>query len=76
MNKCLACVTALRKPGWYLSILVGAIIFAGLCLAGGYNYLLFHSIAEIFSIIVAFGIFVINDIAFRSLLNKRGFCDI
>ncbi|NQT31919.1 MAG: PAS domain S-box protein [Deltaproteobacteria bacterium] len=59
MNKFLACITALRKPGWYLYILVGAIIFAGLGLAGGYNYLLFHSIAEIFSIIVAFSIFVV-----------------
>jgi signal transduction histidine kinase len=40
-------------------IIVGAVILAGLFLISINNYLLFHSIAELFSIIVAFGIFII-----------------
>ncbi len=70
MNKFLACITALREPVWYLSILVGAIIFAALYFSSLYNYLLFHSIAEIFSIIVAFGIFVVAWNARRFLDNS------
>jgi PAS domain S-box-containing protein len=70
MNKFRASITALRKPAWYLSILVCAVIFAGLYFASLYSYLLFHSIAEIFSIMVAFSIFVIAWNARRLLDNS------
>ena len=59
MNRLLLALAELRKPSWYLTILVGAAIFAGLYFSSWYNYLLFHNIAEIFSILVAFSIFVI-----------------
>jgi PAS domain S-box-containing protein len=70
MNRFLASIKELRKPGWYLSILVGAIIFAGLYFASWYTYLLFHSIAEVFSILVAFSIFIIAWNARRFLDNS------
>jgi len=70
MNSLLACITALRKPVWYLSVLFGAIIFTGLYFSSLYSYLLFHSIAEIFSILVAFGIFVVAWNARRLLDNS------
>jgi PAS domain S-box-containing protein len=70
MNKFRASITALRKPAWYLSILAFAVIFTGLYFASLYSYLLFHSIAEIFSIMVAFSIFVIAWNARRLLDNS------
>jgi len=70
MNKFLASITELRKPGWYLSILVGALVFAALYFSSWYNYLLFHSIAEVFSILVAFSIFIIAWNARRFLDNS------
>ena len=52
------------------SVLVSssALVFLGLYLASLYNYLFFHSVAEIFSIVVAFGIFSVA-------WNSRGFMD-
>ena len=55
---------AVSKP--YL--FAGVLVFLGLYLASLYNYLLFHSLAEIFSIVVAFGIFTIA-------WNSRRFLD-
>jgi len=46
----------------------GVLVFLGLYLASLYNYLLFHSLAEIFSIVVAFGIFMVT-------WNSRRFLD-
>jgi PAS domain S-box-containing protein len=46
-------------PPKYISILLGILVFLGIYLTSHYNYLLFHSLAEIFSIVVACGIFVI-----------------
>lgn len=43
----------------YVHILVGLLIFIGLYLTSLYNYLLFHSVAEIFSIVVICGVFLI-----------------
>lgn len=43
----------------YLTLLAGALILAGLYLASSYNFLLFHTLAELFSIVVAFGIFAL-----------------
>jgi len=57
-----------RKPRIYLISLAGALILLGLYLASLYSYLLFHIIAEIFSIIVAFSIFIIS-------WNSRRFID-
>ena len=48
-----------KSSRWYITILVAAIVLAGLYFSSLYNYLLFHSLAELFSIIVAFGIFII-----------------
>jgi len=59
-----------RKPGWYLAILAGALVFCGLYFSSWYNYLLFHSFAEIFSIIVAFSIFIIAWNSRRFLNNS------
>jgi PAS domain S-box-containing protein len=70
MNRFLVGIRELRKPVWYLSILVGAAVFAALYFASWYSYLLFHSIAEIFSIIVAFSIFIIAWNARRLLDNN------
>lgn len=47
---------------------LGLLVFLGLYLTSLYSYLLFHSLAEIFSIVVAFGIFVIA-------WNSRRFLD-
>ena len=58
----------LKIPRWYFTVLAGLLILAGLYAASLYSYLLFHSIAEIFSIIVAFGIFIIA-------WNSRRFID-
>ena len=59
MNQAYSKIMAIRKPGWYLAILAGALVFLGLYLSSLYHYLLFHSIAEVFSVVVAFGIFII-----------------
>jgi len=57
-----------RQSRWYISALTGALVLIGLYSASLYNYLLFHSLAEIFSVVVAFGIFIIA-------WNSRRFLD-
>ena len=52
----------------YLSIVFGILVLLGLYLASLYSYLLFHSLAEIFSIVVACGIFMLA-------WNSRRFLD-
>ena len=52
----------------YLYLLVGILVLLGLYLSSLYNYLLFHSLAELFSIVVACGIFMIA-------WNSRRFLD-
>jgi len=47
-------------PDRYLALLTGFLIFLGLYVINYYNNLLFHSLAEIFSVIVACGIFMIT----------------
>ena len=47
----------MKKTFGYLFF--GLLILAGLYVSSLYNYLLFHSLAEIFSIVIAFGIFAI-----------------
>ena len=51
----------------YIGLAIG--VFVGLYLSSRYNYLLFHSLAEIFSILVACGIFVVAWNARRFLDN-------
>ena len=51
-----------------LSPLFGILVLFGLYLMSLYNYLLFHSIAELFSVIVAIGIFMLA-------WNSRRFLD-
>jgi PAS domain S-box-containing protein len=52
----------------YLYLLFGILVLLGLYLSSLYNYLLFHSLAEIFSIVIACGIFMIA-------WNSRRFLD-
>jgi len=47
-----------KKP-IYIPLLTGALLLLGLYLTSLYNYLLFHSLAEIFSIVIAFCIFIL-----------------
>jgi signal transduction histidine kinase len=57
-------------PGaWARTSLLGAMVFAGLFVASRYNYLLFHSLAEIFSIVVACAIFMLAWNSRRVLEN-------
>ena len=55
-----------KRP--YVTILLGALVLFGLYLTSRQSYLLFHSLAEIFSVVVAFGIFVLT-------WNSRRFID-
>ncbi|ALC17369.1 PAS/PAC sensor signal transduction histidine kinase [Desulfuromonas soudanensis] len=41
------------------TLLLGGAVLIGLCLASFYNYLLFHTLVEFFSVVVACGIFMI-----------------
>lgn len=47
-----------KKP-IYLPLLTGGLLLLGLYLTSLYNYLLFHSLVEIFSIVIAFSIFIL-----------------
>lgn len=58
--------TALSKQYWIYSSAI--IVFLGLYLTSLYSYLLFHGLVEIFSVIVAFGIFSVA-------WNSRRFMD-
>jgi len=58
----------IKNSRWYLTILAGTLILAGLYFSSLYNFLLFHSFAEIFSIVVAFSIFIVA-------WNSRRFLD-
>ena len=55
-----------KKRGIYLSIIWAFIVIAILSLLSYYKYLLFHSFAELFSIIIALSIFIVvwNSIRF------------
>ena len=52
----------------YAYFLTGVLVFLGIYLTSHYNYPLFHSLAEIFSIVIACGIFMIA-------WNSRGFLE-
>ncbi len=54
----------------YLSILLGLLLLFGLYLTSLNNYLLFHSLAELFSIVVAVGIFMVSWNSRRFLENN------
>jgi len=47
-----------KKPV-YIPLLTGGLLLLGLYLTSLYNYLLFHSLAEVFSIVIAFSIFIL-----------------
>lgn len=57
-----------RQSRWYVTAVGGALVLVGLYLSSLYSYLLFHSFAEIFSVIVAAAIFII-------VWNSRRFLD-
>ncbi len=46
-------------PGKYVTILSGVLALCGLYVISRYNYLLFHGLVELFSVVVACGIFMI-----------------
>ena len=52
----------------YNWIFFGILILTGIFLTSLYNFLLFHSLAELFSIVIAFGIFIV-------VWNSRRFLD-
>jgi len=54
----------------YAYSIAGILVFLGLYLTSLYNYLLFHSLAEIFSIVVACGIFMVTWNSRRFLENN------
>ncbi|MGD9393509.1 MAG: MASE3 domain-containing protein [Dehalococcoidia bacterium] len=56
------------KSRWYVTAALGAFVLVCLYLASLYSYLLFHSLAEIFSITVAVAIFIVA-------WNSRRFLD-
>jgi signal transduction histidine kinase len=72
-NRIVKRILAVQKPsvitGKFLAILLGLLILTGLYLTSLYSYLLFHSLAELFSIIVAGGIFMIAWNSRQSLDN-------
>jgi signal transduction histidine kinase/CheY-like chemotaxis protein/PAS domain-containing protein len=53
-----------------LSILVALLVLTGLYLSSLYNYLLFHSLAEVFSIVIGCGIFMVAWNSRRYLPNQ------
>ncbi len=55
-------------PGRYEAILSGVLVLFGLYLTSFYSYLLFHSLVELFSIVIACGIFIVA-------WNSRRFLD-
>jgi two-component sensor histidine kinase len=57
-----------KKVQMLMNILIGVLLLFGLYLTSLYSYLLFHSLAEIFSIIVACGIFMVA-------INSRKFIE-
>ena len=52
-----------------MAIIIGMGILCGLYLASSYSYLLFHSLVEIFSIFIAYGIFMLTWNSRRLLDN-------
>jgi PAS domain S-box-containing protein len=71
----LSTVIAKKSPpfltrGWTRPLLLGMACFVGLFITSRYNYLLFHGLAEVFSIVVACGIFMVAWNA-RSLLENH-----
>ena len=55
-------------PGKYIAVIAVGLVLFGLYLTSLYSYLLFHSLVEMFSIIVAIGIFIVA-------WNSRRFLD-
>jgi two-component sensor histidine kinase len=51
-------------------IILAALVVGGLVITSRYNYLLFHSLAEMFSIVVAFAIFIISFNSWDFNTNK------
>ncbi|HER23698.1 MAG TPA: hypothetical protein ENO17_01325 [Candidatus Atribacteria bacterium] len=47
------------KKSIFIPLLTGCLLLLGLYLTSLYSYLLFHSLAEIFSIVIAFSIFIV-----------------
>ncbi|MBM4278202.1 MAG: PAS domain S-box protein [Deltaproteobacteria bacterium] len=56
-----------KKYNW---VFFGVLILTGIYLTSLYNFLLFHSLAELFSIVIAFGIFIVAWHSRRFLDNN------
>ncbi len=59
-----------EKSSLVLQGCIGALVLAGLYLTSLYSYLLFHSIAELFSVVIAVGVFAIAWNSRRFLENN------
>lgn len=60
----------MSRDRFYLPVALGAVVLAGLYLISQRNYVLFHSLAETFSIVIAFCIFIIAWNARRVMENS------
>ncbi|TFF87772.1 MAG: histidine kinase, partial [Promethearchaeota archaeon] len=49
----------LIKTNWISELVISSLLFIGIAVTVFYNYLLFHVLAEIFSIIILSGIFLV-----------------
>jgi PAS domain S-box-containing protein len=63
-------VTSRISPGHLVRLLVGAFLLSGLYIISTFNFLLFHTLVEFFSILVASGTFVVAWNARRFLQNR------
>jgi len=59
-----------RQLGNYFLVLISTLVLAGLYLSSLYSYLLFHSLAEMFSVVIAIGVFAIAWNSRRFLENN------
>jgi signal transduction histidine kinase len=59
-----------RRLGKLVHVLIWALVLIGLYLSSHYSYLLFHSLAELFSVVIAVGVFAIAWNSRRFLENN------
>jgi hypothetical protein len=59
-----------QQVGIFLQLLIWILVLVGLYLSSLYNYLLFHTLAELFSVIIAVGVFNIAWNSRRFLENN------
>jgi hypothetical protein len=61
----------LLSPGNFIPVVIMLLVLSGLYLISLYNYLIFHSIIEIATIVIAFAIFVITTRRNVAIIGTR-----